>query len=210
MAASNLTDLANVQGDVLLKGLAKEVETFWFFTIANSTKFCKSLRTVATEEISHTQNTRDTRRQIKDFKANAGNTTATAKLPTIGANISFSAKGLQKIAQVTGIDPNTKDVNFQDGMRKGATGTLNDPIKDDGTGTTPKWDDEWLNNEIDGVVLVAGNTPELVEERLARIVGLFGDSVKVAFKESGKVRPGEQRGHEQYVILLLFIQHCAS
>lgn len=94
--ASNLTDLSNVQGDILLNGLNKEVETFWFFTIADNKKFCQSLRQVATDEISHTQNVLDTRRNIRDFKAQAGNSTS-EKLPTIGANISFSFKGLQKV-----------------------------------------------------------------------------------------------------------------
>lgn len=97
---SLLTDLSNVQGDILLNGLNKEVETFWFFSIPSGQekKFCQKLRKVATEEISHTQNSLDTRRNIKDFKASAGNS-ATAKVPTIGANISFSFKGLQKVSR---------------------------------------------------------------------------------------------------------------
>ncbi|CZT15973.1 uncharacterized protein RCC_01813 [Ramularia collo-cygni] len=196
MAATLLPDLANVQGDILLRGLPKETETFAFFTITNGTKFCKLLRTVATEEISHTQNTLDTRKQIKDFKANAGAAGPTTKLPTVGANISFSAKGLQKIAQATGTDLKTGDADFEAGMKSSAVGTLNDPKKDGSA--TPKWDDEWLNNNIDGVLLVAGNTTALVNEKLDRITKLFGDSMKLAFKHSGKVRPGEQKGHEHF------------
>lgn len=195
MAPTPLTDLANVQGDILLKGLPKEVETFWFFTIANPTKFCRLLRTVAAEEISHTQNTRDSRKQIKDFKANAGTSQVTEKLPTVGANISFSAKGLQKISQATGKDLQTGDADFEGGMRSTAVNILNDPKKSNST--TPKWDDEWLNSEIDGVVLVAGNTFGLVHEKLDRITKILGDSVKLAFKHCGKVRPGAQKGHEQ-------------
>lgn len=94
--ASNLTDLSNVQGDILLNGLNKEVETFWFFTIADTRSFCRKLRQVATEEISHTQNVLDTRRNIKDFKTREGNSPS-GRVPTIGANISFSFTGLQKV-----------------------------------------------------------------------------------------------------------------
>lgn len=195
MAATPLTDLTNVQGDILLKGLPKDAETFWFFSISNSIDFCKLLSTVATEEISHTQNTRDARKQIKDFKANAGANNTAGKLPTVGANISFSAKGLQKISQVTGANLATNEPEFEAGMKSSAVGTLNDPIGSDAT--TPKWDAEWLNKEIDGVVLVAGNTAALVQEKLDRIVKLFGGSAKMVFKECGSIRPGDQRGHEQ-------------
>lgn len=203
MTSTPLTDLANVQGDILLKGLPKEFETFWFFSISDSNKFCELLRTVANEEISHTQNTRDTRKQIKDFKASAGTSQATEKLPTVGANISFSAKGLQKISQATGADLKTGEADFEAGMRSSAVSVLADPKKDDSG--TPKWDDEWLNNEIDGVLLVAGNTSALVREKLDRVVKLFSDSVKLAFEDSGNVRPGEQKGHEQCVTLTRLI-----
>lgn len=197
MTASPLPDLANVQGDILLKGLPKEAETFWFFTISNNAKFCKLLRAVAKEEISHTQNTRDDRKNIKDFKANAGASQAGEKLPTVGANISFSAKGLRKISEVTTINPKTGDKIFEAGpMKTTAVEELADPPKTGDTGD-PKWDDVWLQSEIDGVLLVAGQTPELVKEKLDRIVKLFGDSTKLAFKEDGKVRPGNQKGHEQ-------------
>lgn len=96
---SLVEDLKNVQGDILLGGLNKEVETFWFFTIADGqeNKFCQNLRAVANQEISHTQHTLDTRRDIRDLKAKKGNSKA-APLPTIGANISFSFTGLQKVS----------------------------------------------------------------------------------------------------------------
>lgn len=195
MAPPLLPDLANVQGDILFKGLAKEVEIFWFFTIINGTKFCKSLRAVAKEEISHTQNTLDTRKQIKECKANAQNTGIAEKVPTVGANISFSAKGLQKMSKATGVDLETGDADFEAGMKSSAVEKLDDPKKDNSS--TPKWDQEWLNSEIDGVLLVAGNSTGLVKEKLDRITKLFGDSVEMAFKHSGNVRPNEQKGHEQ-------------
>lgn len=190
-----LTDLANVQGDILLKGLPKESEIFWFFSISDSTDFCKLLRTVAKEEISHTQHTRDARKQIGDFKAKVGPSHATEKLPTVGANISFSAKGLKKISQATGVDLETGDADFAAGMKSSAVGTLSDPKKDGSN--IPNWDEEWLESEVDGVVLVAGNSSALVQDKLDRIVKLFDGSIKLAFKHIGAVRPGGQKGHEQ-------------
>jgi Dyp-type peroxidase family len=193
MTGSLLPDLANVQGDILLRGFPKEVETFWFFTIANGAKFCKLLRAVAKEEISNMQHTRDTRNAIKEFKASVQ---ATGRVPTVGANISFSAKGLKKIQQATGVDANTKEPIFEAGMKSQAVKELADPK---GENSDPKWEQQWLTNEgVDGVLLVAGNTSGLVQEKLDRILKLFGDSVKLAFKESGNVRPDEHKGKEHF------------
>jgi hypothetical protein len=91
-----LKDLSNVQGDILLNGLPKEVETFWFFDIVDAKKFCKNLRVVAQKEISSSQDVREKRTEIKTFKAQ-GNAADGSRVPTVGANISFSAKGLKKV-----------------------------------------------------------------------------------------------------------------
>ncbi|PPJ57342.1 hypothetical protein CBER1_01382 [Cercospora berteroae] len=195
--ASNLTDLSNVQGDILLKGLNKEAETFWFFTIADSRSFCQKLRQVATEEISHTQNVLYTRRNIKDFKTREGNSPS-GRVPTIGANISFSFTGLQKIASVTGLQTNTGDSIFETGMKSAAVSGLQDPIKQGANPQTPDWEADWLNKQVDGVLLVAGNSTGLVKEKLDRITALLSNSVRLAFKVDGKVRPGAQHGREHF------------
>ncbi|KXS94273.1 hypothetical protein AC579_7278 [Pseudocercospora musae] len=204
---SFLTDLSNVQGDILLSGLNKEVETFCFFTITQGQekKFCQNLRKVA-DEISHTQNTLDTKRNIKHLKANAGNAGNT-KLPTVGANISFSFKGLQKvdpmyersnISSVTGVSTNIADNVFQTGMKQAAVQDLQDPPRPNADGNTPNWEDDWLTKQIDGVLLIAGNTTALIQEKLNQITRLFNDSIKLAFEISGQVRPGENKGHEHF------------
>lgn len=99
--ASPITDLTNVQGDILLNGLPKEVEAFWFFTIAQDqiSKFCTNLRKVAQDEITSTDNVMSTRRNIKDFRENLKPNAAVTKLPTVGANIAFTFKGLKKVGR---------------------------------------------------------------------------------------------------------------
>ncbi|SMQ48323.1 unnamed protein product [Zymoseptoria tritici ST99CH_3D7] len=192
---SSLQDLTNVQGDILLDGLPKEVETFWFFDIVDATKFCKNLRVVANREISSTQDVREKRGEIKAFKQQ-GKAAGGLQVPTVGANISFSAKGLKKISPVVGLNLTTNDQDFEAGMRATAVDKLADPKSP--MSSDPIWDPEWHGHEIHGVLLVAGNTPALVKEKLDRIVKLFDGSIKLAFKLDGQVRPGEQKGHEHF------------
>lgn len=95
----SITDLNNVQGDILLDGLNKEVETFAFFTIPSGQEaaFARALRNVAQQEITSTQNVLATRRDIRDFRTNLQPGGAVSKIPTVGANISFTFSGLQKV-----------------------------------------------------------------------------------------------------------------
>ena len=85
-------DLKNVQGDILLDGLPKRVESFFFFQIADGhvKDFCRSLKNIA-NDISHVDNTAQMRQDIGDGKSarKEGDLVAMA-----GANIAFSWKGL--------------------------------------------------------------------------------------------------------------------
>ena len=89
-------DLNNIQGDILLDGLPKRVESFFFFQIADGhvKDFCLSLKQVA-KEIAHVDNTAQMRQDINDGKAarKEGGLVEMA-----GANIAFSWKGLQKFS----------------------------------------------------------------------------------------------------------------
>ncbi|KAK4493896.1 hypothetical protein PRZ48_015081 [Zasmidium cellare] len=199
---SPITDLTNIQGDILLNGLPKEVEAFWFFTIPDgqAASFSSNLRKVAQQEITSTDNVQSTRKNIRDFKASLAPNAPAEKLPTVGANISFTFNGLKKISKVvSGLniqDNITGESSFEKGMRNGAVSGLQDPPKQGSS--DPDWDAVWLNNQLDGVLLVAGNTPELVQDKLDRIKKLFGTSAKLAFRIDGKVRPGAQKGNEHF------------
>jgi hypothetical protein len=88
-------DLKNVQGDILLDGLPKRVESFFFFQIADGhvKDFCRSLEELA-NDISHVDNTAQMRQDIRDNKPTGKEGDL---IPMAGANISFSWKGLQKV-----------------------------------------------------------------------------------------------------------------
>jgi hypothetical protein len=90
-------DLNNIQGDILLDGLPKRVESFFFFQIVDgrANDFCRSLKQVA-KEIAHVGNTAQMRQGISDGKTarKEGDLVEMA-----GANISFSWKALQKVSK---------------------------------------------------------------------------------------------------------------
>ena len=67
---------------------------------------------------------------------------------------------------------------------------------------------EW---RVDGVFIVAAHTARALRNKIGDVEDIFhvGDanstSMKIAFRKDGQLRPGADRGKEQYVILLPFL-----
>ena len=193
--------LDNVQGDILLDGLAKRVESFFFFKIEDShvKEFCQSLKQVAGEiaNSTHTQQERAKLAKWKNDHPGADSDT----MPTVGANIAFSMNGLKKMQPaLKSLQLSTGDVLFEKGMKAGAVTDLNDPIK---SGTEPACDAPFMQPQnLHGVVLVAGNSPENVKSQMDKVKSFWKFPGSNAFISEvttlkGKVRPGEFKGHEQ-------------
>lgn len=82
-------------------------------------------------------------------------------------------------------------------MKAAAVSDLHDPVKADDP-QTPDWEADWLDHQIDGVLLVAGNCKDIVHKKLHHIISQFGSSVQRALKIDGNVRPGTQKGKEHF------------
>ena len=72
--------------------------------------------------------------------------------------------------------------------------------------STPNWDKDLLK-DLHGLILISGDRPETVDDKLSEIKGIFGVGSPYASIEEvtslvGKVRPGDQEKHEQYVFIL--------
>lgn len=85
---------------------------------------------------------------------------------------------------------------FKNGALEDAL-ALNDPMD----GDKPKWDPEFLER-IDGVILVAGDSQKTTGEKVHEVTNIFGhgsnrSSIHIVRSIDGKVRPGDQAGHEQ-------------
>lgn len=101
-------------------------------------------------------------------------------------------------------------MDFNTGMFSGAK-DLGDPIEP-GSQFTPKWDKNWIPGaivkdatgkdvivkDIHGLIMVTGDNPNRVENRLNEIKDHFSSASSVHQLE-GNIRPGDQKGHEQSV-----------
>lgn len=86
------------------------------------------------------------------------------------------------------------DAPFNSGMKDVAKDVLQDPV----TNGQPNYEPAFLSpDKLHGVILVASNTPQGVENRLSDIKKILGSTVKEITTIKGKVRPGEFKGHEQ-------------
>lgn len=90
-------DLTNIQGDILLDGLPKRAETFFFFQIIDGQvkDFCRSLKQVAKEIAS----VEDTKKMRGDIDATRDARKEGEDVKMAGVNIAFSWNGLQKVGR---------------------------------------------------------------------------------------------------------------
>jgi hypothetical protein len=59
---------------------------------------------------------------------------------------------------------------------------------------------EFKYRSIDGVILVTGDSAATVNASLAIVHNIFSiDTLEEIITINGKVRPGQEQGHEQYV-----------
>ena len=61
----------------------------------------------------------------------------------------------------------------------------------------PNWDSTFLQ-PLDGVILITGDSDASIEKRRSEIESVFAKSIKPVDRMKGKVRPGDEKGHEQY------------
>jgi hypothetical protein len=83
---------------------------------------------------------------------------------------------------------NIGDSAFQKGMKEDRS-TLQDKDND--------WLSKWTNDNIDGVLFVAGDDKVRISNELQEIKDILGATVREVLSEEGQVRPGDQDGHEQ-------------
>lgn len=89
----------DVQGDILAGGLPKKREIFYFFTILpdQAKKFCVNLGNATGDGMltfSNVQKMLDERRKIQTVAGAGGKRDL---VPSVGANIAFSFRGLKKV-----------------------------------------------------------------------------------------------------------------
>ncbi|KAJ7238690.1 fungal peroxidase [Mycena rebaudengoi] len=161
-------NLTDIQGDILI-GMKKNQELFFFFNITN----------------------------VKEFKAKLNkeilpNITTTTQLlnnstqPVTALNIAFSQSGLTTLNTTDSLG----DALFAGGQQKDAS-NLGDP------GTT-EWVPQFVDTHINGVILLASDTRENVNNSLTELKRTLSNTIKEIYSLQGAARPGNQTGHEHF------------
>ncbi|KAK7437242.1 dye-decolorizing heme-containing peroxidase [Stygiomarasmius scandens] len=109
--------------------------------------------------------------------------------PTTALNIAFSSRGLTAL----NVTDNLGDASFTSGQFANAD-SLGDP------GTT-NWVSQFTQKSIDGVLLLASNDVQNVDDQLANIQSILGDSISEVYRIDGAARPGNEQGHEHFGFL---------
>ena len=101
-----------------------------------------------------------------------------------------------------GVKDDIGDKTFKAGMLADA-----ENLGDKGNNTSKPFNPDWnpaFKNDIHGVFLITGDSHETTAEKLAEIKKIFWvenhcASIHQVFKIVGDVRPGKEKGHEQFV-----------
>ena len=105
-----------------------------------------------------------------------------------------------------GINDEINDSAFDAGMLAGAEALGDQGTKSSSGVFSPNWIPAF-KHDIHGVVLIAGDSHKTVDEKLAQIenifrVGAHHALIHEVYRTVGDVRPGKEKGHEQFVTIL--------
>jgi Dyp-type peroxidase family len=178
-------ELKNIQGDIV-PGFPKKAESFFFFKINNAHAFRGGLRRLI-PRIATGESVSSGRSSIRQHRQHHHKDA----LSIAFTNIAFSAKGLKDL----GLDPAaSKDDGFTKGQFSDAK-ELGDDLKP--STNDPDWIPEF-QKEIDGVIIVAGDCKNNVQEHLSKALSCFGNAIGEVLHLFGHTRPGAEDGHEHF------------
>ncbi|KAF7291871.1 Peroxidase 2 [Mycena indigotica] len=161
-------NLTNIQGDILI-GMKKKKELFFFFGIADATAFKSNLKT-----------------HILPLVTNTPELLSVSTQPVTALNIAFSKKGLDALGVTDGLG----DTPFANGQLASAS-ALGDP------GTT-NWVPQFTSTGIHGVILLASDTLDNINDSLTTLKSNLGSSITEIYSLQGAARPGAEEGHEHF------------
>lgn len=147
--------------------MKKNKELFFFFSIANAQAFKSHLGADILPLITSTTQLLSVNTQ-----------------PITTLNIAFSQNGLTAMGRTD----NLGDSLFSNGQLSDAS-SLGDQ--------TANWVSAFAGTDIDGVLLLASDTLDNVNNLLTQIQSTLGSSISEVYRIQGQARPGDQAGHER-------------
>ncbi|KAK7442720.1 dye-decolorizing heme-containing peroxidase [Stygiomarasmius scandens] len=152
----------------VLIGMKNNKELFFFFGIKDAPTFKSKLAS-----------------DIKPLVTSINQLLSVDTQPVTSVNIAFSKTGLDTLGVTDDLGESLFDAGqFADAA---ALGDL-----------TSNWDPEFKGTSIHGLILLASDTVQNVDDELANVQSIFGDSITEIKRISGAARPGDQVGHEHF------------
>lgn len=153
-------------------GMQKPKELFYFFSIEDAATFKTHLAS-----------------DIAPILTSAEQMLNRTKEPLVLLNVAFSQTGITAL----GIADDLGDVAFSQGQVNDVD-TLGE--------TTDLWKDAFKGTSIHGVILIASDTTDLINQQVVFIETTFGSSLRKLYSLDGAMRPGEMAGHESELAVL--------
>nr|4W7M_A Chain A, Dye-decolorizing peroxidase [Auricularia auricula-judae]4W7M_B Chain B, Dye-decolorizing peroxidase [Auricularia auricula-judae] len=155
----------------ILVGMHKQKQLFYFFAINDPATFKTHLAS-----------------DIAPVVASVTQLSNVATQPLVALNIAFSNTGLLAL----GVTDNLGDSLFANGQAKDATS-----FKE----STSSWVPQFAGTGIHGVIILASDTTDLIDQQVASIESTFGSSISKLYSLSASIRPGNEAGHEMFGFL---------
>ncbi|KZV93555.1 fungal peroxidase [Exidia glandulosa HHB12029] len=152
----------------IVVGMLKPQQIFYFFTIQDAATFKTHLSSDIAPIITSAQ-------QMLDR----------TKEPLVLLNMAFSQKGLQAL----GVADALGDQDFFNGQFSDVQGL----------GDVPgEWKQEFAGGNVHGVILIASDTKDLIEQQVTFIESTLGASIAKVYELDAAMRPNENAGHEMF------------
>ncbi|THU84292.1 fungal peroxidase [Dendrothele bispora CBS 962.96] len=155
----------------ILIGMTKVKQSFFFFGIEDAATFKSKLGS-----------------DIQPLVTNINQLLSVDTQPVTAVNIAFSKTGLDAL----GITDDLGETLFNNGQFADAT-ALGDVISN--------WIPDFAGTRVHGVILLASDTDDNINDQLASIQSILGDSISEIHRVDGATRPGDQAGHEHFGFL---------
>lgn len=180
-------ELDDIQGDVPI-GMQKNAELFLFFKIVDAARFKSAAREYLAGRLTNARTVHERERQVAERRRSA--------LPQrdawLGLNLGFTKHGIDRLI---GSTRPPMEAAFERGAAAQQTVmALDDPPPE-------RWTEGFAAGRIDGIFMIAGPNRTFVVRHEAALRARLGASIERVYSETGKVRPGRERGHEHFGFL---------
>jgi Dyp-type peroxidase family len=187
--------LGNIQGNIV-GGFNKDYQAFLLLKFTNAYAARSWLASII-DEVATSSDVLAYNRVFKQITAYHHGQEGTVKATWM--NIAFTFHGLQALG-VAADELNSFPDDFKQGMKQRHDVAIFPGLTlgDVGANDSAHWIEPFKSTTVDAVMLLASDAPEDLDHEVAHQTQKFNQGVHLLFKQLGKTREKDQRGHEHF------------